>query len=73
MAVSAATKVASSPELRAIGKDLANQGKAIAHQAINNKLNEAANKLAKETGVKVDTKLLKNSINKHLGAGKKRK
>ena len=72
-AVNVAKKAAVSNELRALGKDLANQSKNIATQMATNQINKAADKIAKETGVKVDTKLLKATVNKHIGAGKCRK
>ena len=73
VAVNVAKKAAASPELRALGKDLANQGKQMAKQIAHEQINKASNKLLESTGVKVDTRLLKKSIDKHIGIEKVKK
>ena len=56
--------VAASPMAQSLGKELATQGKQIAKDIVHDHINKAADKLAAETGIKIDTTHLKNSVTK---------
>jgi len=64
---------AASPMAESLGKELANQGKQIAKDIVHDHINKAADKLAAETGIKIDTTHIKNSVTKHIGAGHKKR